>query len=74
YEVAKEHGTQLIHWLPMGNEIPCCVVMPDASRAEGFTEESCNELRPNEIVQFERFGFVRIDEFNEKLVAYYAHR
>jgi hypothetical protein len=31
-------------------------------------------LKPNDMIQFERFGFVRVDEINMKLTAYYAHR
>lgn len=74
YEDARKHGAPLIHWIPVSAGIPCRVVMPDASGAEGIAEEACKGLRPNEIIQFERFGFVRIDEVNEKLGAYFAHR
>lgn len=74
YEVAKKQGIQLIHWIPINASVACCVVMPDASRAEGIAEEACNRLEPNKIIQFERFGFVRIDKIEEKLTAYYAHR
>jgi len=74
YEKAKKSGAQLIHWIPAGTGIPCQVVMPDAAEAEGLAESDCSLLKPDEIVQFERFGFVRIDHINTKLKAYYAHR
>jgi glutamyl-tRNA synthetase len=48
--------------------------MADASVASGVAEEACKKLSPNEIIQFERFGFVRIDKVNKKLTAYFAHR
>jgi glutamyl-tRNA synthetase len=48
--------------------------MPDASIAEGIAETACRQLVVDEIVQFERFGFVRIDKVGEKLAAYYAHK
>ena len=54
--------------------IPCQVVMPDASIAEGIAEKACAKLKPNTIIQFERFGFVRVDSLNDKLVAYYTHK
>jgi glutamyl-tRNA synthetase len=74
YEEAKKLGAPLIHWIPMNSGIPCEVVMPDASAAMGIAEEACRVLNPNEIIQFERFGFVRVDKVNEELTAYFAHR
>jgi len=74
YEEAKKLGAPLIHWIPMNSGIPCEVVMPDASTANGVAEEACKTVSPNEIIQFERFGFVRIDKVNKKLTTYFAHR
>ena len=74
YEEAKKVGATLIHWIPVGTGVPCEVVMPDASVAEGIAEDSCRKLHPDEIIQFERFGFVRVDHSNKKLVVYFAHR
>jgi len=74
YEKARQMKAPLIHWLPINYGIPCKVVMPDATVAEGVAEKTCAKLKPGTIVQFERFGFVRIDSLNEKLVAYYAHK
>ena len=74
HEEAKRLGAPLIHWLPIGTGVSCEVVMPDASIAEGIAEEDCKMLRPNDIIQFERFGFVRINSVDEKLTAYFAHR
>ena len=50
------------------------VIMPDATVNEGFAESACKKLKPNAVIQFERFGFVRVDEVGEKLTAYYAHK
>ncbi len=74
YGEAKKLGAPLIHWIPMNRGFPCEVVMPDASTANGIAEETCRTLKPNETIQFERFGFVRIDAMNKKLTAYFAHR
>ena len=65
---------QLIQWIPKGAEYPCKVVMPDASITEGFAEIECKKLKPDDIIQFERFGFVRVNEVDQKMVAYYAHK
>jgi glutamyl-tRNA synthetase len=74
YEDARKIKAQLIHWVPVGEDMPCEVVMPDATIAEGIAESACKKLKPNTIIQFERFGFVRIDKVDVKLTAYYAHK
>jgi glutamyl-tRNA synthetase len=74
YEAARKTDAQLIHWVPIGEDMPCQVVMPDASVAEGIAESACKKLKPDSLIQFERFGFVRIDDVDTKLTAYYAHK
>ena len=74
YEDVKKFKVQLIQWIPKGTEFPALVVMPDASVAEGFAESDCKKLKPDAIIQFERFGFVRVNEVGEKLIAYYTHK
>jgi len=74
HEEARKLGAPLIHWLPAGTGIPCEVVMSDATVARGIAEDGCRELKPDNVVQFERFGFVRVDSINWKITAYYAHR
>lgn len=75
YGEARKLDASLIHWLPYGTGVEASVVMPDASILSGLAEDSCRTLKPDEIVQFERFGFVRVDGVtDDKIVAYYAHR
>ena len=74
YEEARKAGAPLFHWILVGADMPCQVVMPDATIAEGIAESSCKRLKPNDLIQFERFGFARIDQINAKLTAYYTHR
>jgi glutamyl-tRNA synthetase len=74
YEEARNAKAQLIHWIPVGEDMPCQVVMPDATVADGIAENYCRKLKPDTIIQFERFGFVRLDKVNTKLIAYYAHK
>ena len=40
---------------------------------QGIGEEGIKEDL-DQVVQFERYGFVRIDSANEEIVAYYAHK
>ncbi len=74
HEEARKLGAPLIQWVPAETGIPCEVLMPDASTARGIAEDTCRNLKPNDIVQFERFGFVRVDSIDWKLSTYFAHR
>ena len=74
YEDVRKIKVQLIQWIPEGTEFPSQVVMPDASVTDGFSEADCKKLKPDVIIQFERFGFVRVNEVGEKMVTYYAHK
>lgn len=74
YEDARKAKAQLIHWIPVKQDMPCQVIMPDATTMDGVAESICKQLKPNSIIQFERFGFVRIDKVNKKLTAYYAQK
>lgn len=75
YEEARKVKAPLIHWLPKSIDVKCQVVLPDASAVAGFAEKSCKRLLVDTVVQFERFGFVRIDSNEGGLIkAYYCHR
>jgi glutamyl-tRNA synthetase len=74
YEEARKTKARLIHWIPVDGDIPCQVIMPDAIVNEGIAESACEKLKPNTVIQFERFGFVRVTEITPKLTAYYAHK
>ncbi len=74
YLEAKKIGARLIHWLPENEGLPCDVVMPDNSTITGLVEKSLKTVSPDEIVQFERFGFVRVESVNEKIITFFAHK
>lgn len=74
YENVRKIKGQLIHWIPKGTEYKSEVVQQDASVTTGFAESACKKLKPDDIIQFERYGFVRIDEVGNKLIAYYAQK
>ena len=61
-----------IQWLAEG--VPMRVVMPDGAPAEGLGEPSIRSARVDDVVQLERFGFVRIDNIGAEVKAYFAHR
>ena len=72
-QIAREAGAPFIHWLPKDAGIKAEVIMPDASVAQGLAESTCKGLDFDSMIQFERFGFVRVDSM-EPFVTYFAHR
>ncbi len=68
--VIKQHSAKIIHWAPMDGFT--VIVHGPEGDFHGIAEQGIhNEL--NNVVQFERFGFVRIDSINGIVVAYYTH-
>ena len=41
---------------------------------EGFAEKAVSKVKHGEIVQFERFGFVRIEHYGDKIVGFFTHK
>ncbi|MFH1328345.1 MAG: glutamate--tRNA ligase [Candidatus Bathyarchaeota archaeon] len=74
YEASRRLHAKLIHYLPAGTGIPTKVIMPDASTVEGLAENNCKNLQVGQTIQFERFGFVRIDKSNGIIVVRFTHR
>ncbi len=71
-EEAKRRRARLIHWVPAPHAVPVTVVKPEG-RDTGYGEPALGEVEPGDMVQFERYGFARIDEAGERIIAYYAH-
>ena len=76
YETYKKNGKKIMHWLPKNNKlIDVEVLMPDNTVAKGFGEEAVAELEVGAIVQFERFGFCRLDSIDGNVYKFwFCHR
>ena len=75
FEEAKEAKARIIHWIPAENTVPVEIVMPDATIMKGLAENGVNNLEIGDIIQFERFGFARLDnKEDDKLTFYFAHK
>jgi len=70
---ARTLNALFVQWLLKGEGVDAMVVMPDASEAKGLAESECLNLSVDDMIQFERYGFARIDNI-KPLVAYYSHR
>ncbi len=71
-EEARKLKAPILHWLPVGIGVEATVVMPDGTRIRGLVEDECKALQPSDVIQFERFGFVRVDSV-EPFVAFFSH-
>ncbi len=73
YEEARRADLRFIHWIPSDEWVKTSVLMPDSSLESGLSEIAVRGLRIGQIVQFERFGFVRVDSVGETLTVRYSH-
>jgi glutamyl-tRNA synthetase len=74
YDDVRKIRAPLIQWVPKGAEYATQIINQDASITEGFAESDCKKLKPDIIIQFERFGFVHVTEIGPKLIAYYSQK
>ena len=75
YEKYKENGDKIIHWLPKNEKVVHITVMlPDGNSKKGIGEASMAGLKTGDIIQMERFAFVRLDKKDKsKLEFWFAH-
>jgi len=71
----KDAGAQKIHWVQ--DYVKAEVVMNDRPADQpktGYCEPACRSISVGEVVQFERFGFCRLDKkTDEKLTFFFTH-
>ena len=62
-----------IQWVSAG-AVEADVIKPDGSHEVGLAEPAVADLFVGDILQFERYGFARVDAKSPKFVVSYAHR
>ncbi|MEM3525788.1 MAG: glutamate--tRNA ligase [Candidatus Jordarchaeaceae archaeon] len=72
-EDARKLNAKIIHWTPAEKSVPITVLKPDGAKAYGFGEPQCSQLRVGQLVQFERYGFCRIDQTEPNIIAFFTH-
>ena len=70
---AQGLNAPLLQWLQLEDTFPARVFMPDGTRQEGSAELQCTKLDVGTVIQFIRFGFVRIDKKDHEIDAFFAH-
>lgn len=66
YDTFKSQGKKIMHFLPAYGNIDIEILMDDATIIKGVAEHSMKHLKVGEIIQFERFGFCRLDAIESK--------
>ena len=59
-------GDKIIHWLPLEGNKEASVTLNDNSILKGICEETINHISHNDVIQFERFGFCRLDQIEDE--------
>ena len=73
-EADSKLKAQLIHWLPVSDDlVKVEVVMDNGKIKKGLAEEGIKKLKVDDVIQFQRFAFVRLDKKNDKFTFYYTH-
>jgi glutamyl-tRNA synthetase len=74
-----------IQWVPE-DFVPLTVFIPDVliknnqfnehslTKVSGYAEPAITRVNNDEIIQFERFGFVRIEKMKNQIIAFFSHR
>ena len=71
-EAVRSGELSVIHWVPADASIPVTLRTPEGD-ISGRAEPGLADVAPDEVLQFERVGFARIDTTDPEIVAYFAH-
>lgn len=70
----RDEDLAIVHFV-LGDGVPARVLRPDGSVHEGRCEEAVPGASPDDVVQFERYGFCRLEEVSDDgVVALFAHK
>ena len=74
-ELDKSLNASLIHYVPKdGNEVKATVLLPDVTQQGMICERNVVEIKEGDVVQFERYGFCRLDKIEgDKLSFWFTH-
>ncbi|MEM4260195.1 MAG: glutamate--tRNA ligase [Candidatus Woesearchaeota archaeon] len=74
YEEYKDKGEKIMHWLPLSKDlVDVEIIMPDHEIKKGKAEYGVKNLKEGDVVQFERFGFCRLDN-KKNMVFWFTHK
>jgi glutamyl-tRNA synthetase len=69
----REEGVDVIHWAPAEESVPTTLRTMDGD-VEGHAEPAFRQVAVDDVLQFVRVGFARVDDhLDEQSVAYFTH-
>ncbi|MFB6169413.1 MAG: glutamate--tRNA ligase [Haloferacaceae archaeon] len=68
----REEDVPVVHWVPADESVDVVLRTPDGD-VSGRAEPGYTDAAVDEVVQFERVGFARVDQSAPDGVAYFAH-
>ncbi|MES3516134.1 MAG: glutamate--tRNA ligase [Natronomonas sp.] len=72
--IVRNEGVDVVHWVPAEASVPLRLRTMDGD-VRGAAEPGVLEYGSDDMLQFERIGFARIDRHTEsETIAYFAHR
>ena len=76
YQKYKDKGKRIMHFLPVQDDLVNIeVMMPDKKIVTGLGEPLMAKLKEGDVIQAERFGFMRLDKKEkDKLLFWYTHK
>ncbi|MFW5871936.1 MAG: glutamate--tRNA ligase [bacterium] len=69
-------GKKIIHFLPDDEKqlVNIEILMPDCTTKKAMAEKNIESLQPGEVIQFQRFGFCRLDSIDKGMYKFwYTH-
>ena len=75
-DAVREGGVDVVHWVPAEGSVPVRMRTMEGD-VDGRAEPGVREYDPDDVLQFERVGFARVDRVPgdeaEPIVTYFAH-
>ncbi|MDY6789065.1 MAG: glutamate--tRNA ligase [Candidatus Nanohaloarchaea archaeon] len=72
-DYALDRDLDIVQWLPAHDNMECKIMMPDGSEKSGLVESNIEDV--DQVVQFIRFGFCRVDSLEpcDSTFCYFTH-
>ena len=73
-EFKEASGKKIMHFLPVQDDlVDVEILMPDKKVVTGKSSPYANKIEEGQVIQFERFGFCRLDKSGEKKSFWFTH-